>query len=61
MTYHDITGVWTKSDQLTVRFGINNITEEEPPYFHSNFNANTEPGVWDVIGRRMFVGLQYEF
>ena len=61
MTYHDITGVWTKSDQLTVRFGINNITEEEPPYFHSNFNANTEPGVWDVIGRRLFVGLQYQF
>lgn len=61
MTYHDITGVWTQSDQLTVRFGINNITEEEPPYFHSNFNANTEPGVWDVIGRRVFVGLQYEF
>ena len=61
MTYHDITGVWTKDDQLTVRFGINNITEEEPPYFHSNFNANTEPGVWDVIGRRIFVGLEYQF
>jgi iron complex outermembrane receptor protein len=61
ITYHDITGVWNTNDQLTVRFGINNITEENPPYFHSNFNANTEPGVWDVIGRRMFVGLQYQF
>jgi len=48
-------------DKTTVRFGINNLTEENPPYFHSNFNANTEPGVWDVIGRRIFVGLEYQF
>ena len=61
ITYHDITGVWSMDDKTTVRFGINNLTEENPPYFHSNFNANTEPGVWDVIGRRIFVGLEYQF
>ena len=60
ITYHDVTAVWNVDEKTTVRFGIGNITEEEPPYFHSNFNANTEPGVWDVIGRRVFVGLQYQ-
>ena len=41
----------------TLRFGINNLTDENPPYFHSNFNGNTEPGVYDVIGRRAFVSI----
>ena len=41
----------------TFRFGINNLTDENPPYFHSNFNGNTEPGVYDVIGRRAFVSV----
>ena len=41
----------------TLRFGINNLTDENPPYFHSNFNGNTEPGVYDVIGRRAFISI----
>ena len=45
----------------TFRFGINNLTDENPPYFHSNFNGNTEPGVYDVIGRRVFVSIVSTF
>ena len=39
----------------------NNLTDENPPYFHSNFNGNTEPGVYDVIGRRVFVSIVSTF
>ena len=45
----------------TFRVGVNNLTDEEPPYFHSNFNGNTEPGVYDVIGRRVFASVVLTF
>ena len=59
-TYHDVV---TSFDYgvAVVRFGINNLTDESPPYFHSNFNGNTEPGVYDVIGRRMFISMTATF
>ena len=41
--------------------GVNNVTDEDPPYFHSAFNANTEPGTYDVIGRRVFASFSASF
>ena len=59
-TYHDLSASYDMGNSV-LRFGINNVTDEEPPYFHSNFNGNTEPGVYDVIGRRMFVSITSTF
>lgn len=60
MLYHDLrfTYAW---DDISVNFGIDNLTDEEPPRFHSAFNANTEPGVYDVIGRRLWARLNWTF
>ncbi len=59
-TYHDLTTSYDFGNTV-LRFGVNNLTDEKPPYFHSNFNGNTEPGVYDVIGRRMFMSVTATF
>lgn len=48
-------------DGLRVRFGIENVADEEPPIFPSWQQANTEPSVYDVLGRRYVVSLSYAF
>jgi len=35
--------------------------DEDPPLFHSAFNAETEPGYYDVIGRRFFTSVTVGF
>jgi iron complex outermembrane receptor protein len=58
--YHDLVGTYNWNN-LSFMLGINNLTDEVPPYFHSAFNANTEPGTYDVIGRRMFLSVKASF
>ncbi|MEM0953462.1 MAG: TonB-dependent receptor [Pseudomonadota bacterium] len=60
ITYHDLVGTYTYKS-LRINVGVNNITDEEPPIFTGAFNANTAPGMYDVIGRRLFTSLTYEF
>ena len=60
MTYIDLVTSYNMGN-ATLRVGVNNATDEQPPYFHSNFNGNTEPGVYDVIGRRVFASVVLEF
>ena len=59
MLYTDLVGTYTWN-QLRITAGINNVFDEDPPYFHSAFNANTEPGMYDVIGRRLFFSASYD-
>lgn len=60
MLYIDLVGSY-QWNNLSITGGVNNIFDEDPPYFHSAFNANTEPGIYDVIGRRLFVSLTAEW
>jgi iron complex outermembrane recepter protein len=60
IVYHDLVGSYSWKN-LSFFGGINNLTDEDPPRFHSAFNANTEPGAYDVIGRRLFAGLKVAF
>ncbi len=58
--YHDLIASYThKGTTLTV--GVNNLTDIQAPRFHSAFNANTEPGVFDVIGRRFWAKVTTRF
>jgi len=58
--YHDIVGRYTWKN-VTFSGGVNNVLQEAPPRFHSAFNANTEPGTYDVIGRRLFLATKVSF
>ncbi|MCB1686402.1 MAG: TonB-dependent receptor, partial [Pseudomonadales bacterium] len=58
--YHDLIANYTWN-QFTGSIGIENLTDEEPPRFHSAFNANTAPGVYDVVGRQLWVRAKVAF
>jgi iron complex outermembrane recepter protein len=46
---------------LTLRLGIENLTDEDPPLFAGYMQANTDPSQYDVLGRRYFASLSYRF
>jgi iron complex outermembrane recepter protein len=48
-------------DGLRLGFGIENVTDRDPPAFPSYGAANTDPQQYDVLGRRYFVTLNYRF
>jgi iron complex outermembrane receptor protein len=62
-SYVDLSAVYDfKSgslDGLSLRAGVTNVLNQEPPIFPTYQQANTDPSVYDVLGRRYFVGLNY--
>jgi iron complex outermembrane receptor protein len=58
--YSDIVGTYTWQN-MTFNLGIRNLTDEEPPNFHTTFNANTEPGTYDVVGRQIYAGVRVTY
>jgi outer membrane receptor protein involved in Fe transport len=68
--YFDLSGTWKVRDTVTLRAGVNNIFDKDPPYLDSNSfpssgppfgNGNTYPGTYDALGRTIFVGLTADF
>ena len=53
--YFDLAGVWAVTDSITVRLGINNIFDEDPP-FTTGGSGNTLPETYDALGRYWFAG-----
>lgn len=46
---------------LELRAGIDNLLDEEPPIFPTYQQANTEPSLYDVLGRRYYLGAAWKF
>ena len=46
---------------LRLGFGVENVTDEDPPIFPSYVQANTDPSQYDVFGRRYYVSIRYAF
>ena len=63
--YFDISAMWAVTDYATVRAGINNVFDEEPPFVYQGVtareNGNTYPGIYDPLGQYMFVGVTFQF
>jgi outer membrane receptor protein involved in Fe transport len=48
------------TDTATMTFGINNLFDKKPPIIGSNQEqANTYPGTFDVLGRDLFVSVNF--
>lgn len=62
-SYIDLSLDWRISKRLELRMGVNNLFDVDPPVVGTDFqsgvaaDANTYPGVYDVLGRWLFVGL----
>jgi outer membrane receptor protein involved in Fe transport len=59
-SYFDIAGTWNVTDYASVRFGINNVLDEEPPILTNGVtlrnNGNVYTGVYDHLGMYWFLG-----
>jgi outer membrane receptor protein involved in Fe transport len=69
-SYFDLAATWRVRDNITLRGGINNIFDREPPLLDSNSfgisappfgNGNTFPQVFDPLGRVFFLGVTADF
>ena len=64
-SYLDLAAAWAlrrgRAEGATLEFGVDNVTDVEPPLFPSYQQANTDPSQYDVLGRRYWVALRYAF
>jgi len=60
----DLAATWQVTDSTQLRFGINNVTDEDPPLSSDvgtyPGNGNTFPGYYDPMGRYIFMGIALE-
>ena len=68
--YFDLSGSWTLHTGIELRAGIDNIFDKSPPVLDSNTfpisgppfgNGNTFPGVYDSLGRTLFIGVTAKY
>lgn len=58
----DLTFGFDVSKSMNLSFGVNNIFDKQPKILGSNQEqANTYPGVYDVLGRDFFAAVRFEF
>lgn len=60
VTYWDLSAKYDLTEQLSIRATINNLLDEEPQLYSPNVQANTDPSLYDVLGRRYFVGINFK-
>ncbi|PIB96747.1 TonB-dependent receptor domain-containing protein [Caulobacter sp. X] len=61
VNYYDLNASWKVNDTYSIRGGVTNLTNKQPPYFSSYVQANTDPSTYDVLGRRFFVAVKAKF
>lgn len=59
--YLDLNGTYALTDWVQLRAGVNNLLDQEPRLYTPNVQANTDPSLYDVIGRSAFVGVKLTF
>lgn len=64
--YFDIQFALPLRDRMTLRLGVNNVFDKDPPIVSSSsgggtYNGNTFPGVYDYLGRNIFVSFSADF
>ena len=59
--YFDLNGSWAVNDAISLRAGVNNVTDELAPVYAPSIASNTDPSSYDLLGRRYYVGLTARF
>ena len=59
--YIDLGALWDVSEGVSIRVGINNVLDKDPP-IASGFNSgNTQAEAYDALGRYWFTGVSISF
>jgi iron complex outermembrane receptor protein len=64
MSYFDLSGSWSINDQYTLRLGVNNILDEDPPLVDTRWSGPGTPNTWgpyEALGRQVFLNLNAKF
>jgi iron complex outermembrane recepter protein len=59
-SYLDIVTSWQVSDRVTLRAGVNNILDKDPPWLPAAITGSGSPNsfpLYDLLGRNLFVSL----
>jgi len=63
--YFDLAGTWSVRDNITLRAGVNNIFDRDPPINGQALpvfeSGNTFPQIYDALGRYVFFSLTADF
>ncbi|HUH22512.1 MAG TPA: TonB-dependent receptor, partial [Brevundimonas sp.] len=62
--YIDLAATWQVRDNVTLRAGVNNVFDRDPPLSYSvgtTGNNNTYPQVYDALGRFFFFSVSANF
>ena len=62
--YFDFSGSWQIRDNAGLRFGVNNVLDDDPQLSASvgtTGNGNTYPQTYDALGRYFFAGVTLDF
>ena len=63
-SYIDLAASWDVNDKVTVRGGINNIFDQDPPLVDTGWSGPGTPNTWgpyDTLGRQVFVSATARF
>ena len=64
MNYFDLAATYQMMDNVTLRAGVNNVFDSDPPLSYSvgtTGNGNTYPQLYDAMGRYFFFGITANF
>lgn len=59
--YFDANVLWNVGEKLSIRAGVLNLTDKQPPEYSSQIEAGTDPSTYDVLGRRYFLSATVTF
>jgi len=59
--YVDVAAQADITKAFSLRLGLNNALDKQPPVYSPNFQSGTDPSLYDVIGRRAYVQARVKF
>jgi outer membrane receptor protein involved in Fe transport len=60
ITYVDL-ALQANIEAMSLRLGVNNAFNKQPPQYSPNVQSGTDPSLYDVIGRRAYVSVGLKF
>ncbi len=60
VTYHDVAGGYDFDNGLSIRIGVDNVTDKQPPVSLTNLNINFDINTYDPVGRFFYGRLTWD-
>ncbi len=63
-SYLDLSGTWDMNDKYSLRMGINNLLDQDPPLVDTSWSGPGTPNTWgpyDSLGRQVFIAMKAKF